>query len=240
MEDTNESGVRHPDLATALAAAQAEISDPARNKQAKIPGRTKYRYAGLDDLLQAIRPVLGRHGIAFVQAMEVREGGVVVLVTKLLHGPSDEEQVSEYLLSWTGKPQDKGSELTYARRYSLEALAGVAATMDDDGGSEVVDAQAPAMPPPPPPAPPTWWTPRQAKDWSAAIGRQPLGLQATPFNRWIVDTKGRGHPGTWTEHQRRTVLDKLIAAGEVPEAYINFMNRPDDEVERPSDEVGHQ
>ena len=121
----------HENLASALAAAQAELQDPRRNKAGQVRGRRDYTYAGLDDLLQAIRPVLGRHGLAFTQTIEIVEGLGPALRTTLMFGS---ESVSGlYPLDFSGGPQDRGSELTYARRYSLEAIVGVAATADDDG-----------------------------------------------------------------------------------------------------------
>lgn len=120
-------------LATALAAAQAELKDPTRNKSGQVKGRTDYRYAGLDDLLQAVRPALTKHGIALAQIVDVRDGQVG-LRSELLH-TSGESIGGFYPLDWSGNPQARGSELTYARRYSLEALVGVAATEDDDASS---------------------------------------------------------------------------------------------------------
>jgi hypothetical protein len=118
-------------LAAALAAAQTEIRDPERGRAGQVRGRSGYRYAGLDDLLQAVRPVLARHGLA-VTSRIVRQAEGLALVTELIH-PSGETLYSTWPLAWSGGPQDRGSELTYARRYTLEALVGVAATDDDDG-----------------------------------------------------------------------------------------------------------
>lgn len=122
-------------LAAALAAAQAELTDPARGKAGQVKGRRDYRYAGLDDLLQTVRPVLGRHGIAIVQPIVEREGSTY-LVTQLRHG-SGEVLESSWRLAWSGTPQDRGSEITYARRYSLEGLVGVAPTDGDDDAARV-------------------------------------------------------------------------------------------------------
>jgi hypothetical protein len=117
-------------LTAALAAAQAEVSDPARTKTVTVPNRPPRTYAGLDDLLQAVRPVFARHGIAIVQTVELL-GESWVLATQLRH-TSGEVIVSYWPLTWAGGPQDQGARLTYARRYSLEAACGVAATDDDD------------------------------------------------------------------------------------------------------------
>lgn len=133
-------------MAAALAAAQAEIKDPARTKSGQVRGKRDYRYAGLDDLLQAVRPVLSKHGIAITQAIR-RADGLTVLCTELRHSAGGVIS-SEYPLDWNGSPQDKGSEITYARRYSLEAMVGVAATPDDDGSAATAAADSYGRPPP--------------------------------------------------------------------------------------------
>jgi hypothetical protein len=134
-------------LSAALAAAQVELRDPERNKSGQVRGRADYRYAGLDDLLRAIRPVLARHGIAISQPIRLVDGGPV-LVTQLRHG-SGEVLESVWPLAWTGGPQERGSEITYGRRYTLEALVGVAATEDDDADSaqQHHDQRRPSPPP---------------------------------------------------------------------------------------------
>jgi hypothetical protein len=120
-------------IAKALAAAQAEIADPIRSKEMKVPGRPSRNYAGLDDLFRAVRGPLTKHGIAVSQSIEHRESGVF-LVSRLIHESGDSLQ-SEWLLDWKGGPQDKGSSLTYAKRYTLAGLVGVADVEDDDAES---------------------------------------------------------------------------------------------------------
>lgn len=157
-------------IASALAAAQAELQDPPRNKMGQVRNGRASTYAGLDDLLQSARPVLSRHGLAVTQLVEVRDG-TSYLVSKLIHGSGDSLE-SLWQLSCTGSAQERGSELTYARRYTLEGLLGVAATDDDDGGgaSKGRSRQASQRNPPPsqsraPSAPPAPQQ-EQTKIWS--------------------------------------------------------------------------
>lgn len=116
-------------LASALANAQAELTDPLRTKVMAVPNRPSRMYAGLDDLFAAVRPVLARHGIAITQTTE-RAGEEWVLATRLRGFGETIESLWPF--DFKGGPQDIGSRLTYFRRYSLEALVGVAATHDDD------------------------------------------------------------------------------------------------------------
>jgi hypothetical protein len=174
-----------PTLAGAMAAAQAEMKDPTRNKTANVPNRPVRHYAGLDDLLEAVRPVFARHGIAITQPVEYREGRPF-LVSRLLHGPSAQSLESAWELTAKGSAQDRGSELTYARRYTLEGLVGAAATEDDDGaaGSGVQQDTAPRKRATPAkkeePAPPTVgesnghhpsWTKAASAAFCADLGR---------------------------------------------------------------------
>ena len=164
-------------LAAALAAAQGELRDPKRNKAGQVRGRKDYAYAGLDDVLQAVRPVLSKHGLAVTQTVDFI-GERVVLRTRLIHSGGGVEE-SAYPLDFRGGPQERGSEVTYARRYSLEAMVGVAPSDgDDDGGAaQAQHAQGAQSTPSPSPraegAPPAHREPSRAaagsgggKTWS--------------------------------------------------------------------------
>lgn len=126
----------HPNLITAFAAAQAEFIDPTRNKAGQARG-AKYNYVTLDQLFEAVRPILGKHGIAYTCVVE-RAGDKFEAVGRLMfHNPATgpEELRSVWPLSLSGGPQERGSELTYATRYLLAKLFGVADSDDDDGSS---------------------------------------------------------------------------------------------------------
>jgi hypothetical protein len=131
----------HETLAAALAAAQAAMPAIVKDRVAKIgPGR-EYRYADLATILATVRPVLGAHGLALTQRTQIR-GEAIVLLTELRHA-SGEVLDSEYPVAAIGiKHQDMGGALTYARRYALCGLVGIAADEDDDGAS----APAPVVP----------------------------------------------------------------------------------------------
>jgi hypothetical protein len=131
----------HETLAAALAAAQAAMPPVVKDRVAKIgPGR-EYRYADLATILATVRPVLGAHGLALTQRTQIR-GEAIILLTELRHS-SGEVLDSEYPVAAIGiKHQDMGGALTYARRYALCGLVGIAADEDDDGAS----APAPVVP----------------------------------------------------------------------------------------------
>lgn len=118
-------------LADALSRAQAKFPKIVKDKTANA-GTYKYQYSDLGDLIEAVKGPLAENGLAHSERISLRDGAMV-LITELMH-ISGESRESEWPLA-IGKPQDMGSALTYGRRYSLQALLGVAAEQDDDGAA---------------------------------------------------------------------------------------------------------
>lgn len=118
----------HATLAAALAAFQAEL--PKVVKNASNP-HFKNKFADLTELSNVVLPVLGKHGLAWSAMPNMVEGRGMVLETTLLH-ESGEKMTGAYPLVGS-TPQQIGSAITYARRYALAAVTGVAADDDDDG-----------------------------------------------------------------------------------------------------------
>lgn len=120
-------------LMAALAAAQAEITNI---EKAKENTHFRSRYADIADGLSVIRPKLAAHGLVITQATEFdRDSGLFVLHTRIYH-TSGEWIGSTYPLPTSGKAQEMGSAITYARRYALFALVGTAATDEDTDGND--------------------------------------------------------------------------------------------------------
>jgi hypothetical protein len=128
-------------IAGALAKAQAELTNPEkalvgtiRSPFPREPDRT-FRYASLSSGLEIVRKVLGKHEIATVQTTEIdKDAGLIRLTTVLAH--SSGEWVSS---DWpvcpvteTAAPHRMGAALTYARRYALFTLVGIAGEDDLD------------------------------------------------------------------------------------------------------------
>jgi hypothetical protein len=112
-----------------LAAAQSEMGNAAYNK---TNPHFKSKYADLAGVREATLPILTKHGFAIIQITVFREG-VILLRTELAH-KSGESRTSEYPIA-PGTPQQQGSALTYARRYSWSAITGIASEEDDDGNA---------------------------------------------------------------------------------------------------------
>lgn len=124
------------EIAAALAKAQGEMSNAVMNR---TNPHFKSKYADMASVLDAIRKPLAVHGIAFSQAVEIRQGGQV-LVTKLIHS-SGQWLGSEFPLPTTARIQEMGSALTYARRYSLAAIVCNSADEDDDANTAEKNGQ---------------------------------------------------------------------------------------------------
>lgn len=123
--------ITHANIYAALAAAQGELKNPEKTKTADT-GKYKYMYADIGDVLEAVMPVLSKHGLAITQPTTIRDGSII-LITRLAHA-SGESMESEYpVCSLNGNHQAMGSAMTYARRYALTSLIGVAAVDDTDG-----------------------------------------------------------------------------------------------------------
>jgi hypothetical protein len=114
------------ELSAALAKAQATMKSATFNR---INPHFKNRYADLASVLDAVRKPLADNGLAITQTTEMQDGAFV-LVTTLWHGGQWISAV--YPLPLGAKPQELGSALTYARRYSLSSLVCIAADEDDD------------------------------------------------------------------------------------------------------------
>jgi len=118
-------------LYTALAAAQSELKNPEKTREADT-GKYKYKYADIGDVLEAVLPVLSKHGLSLMQPTKIVDGAII-LVTRVAHN-SGEVIESEYpVCSLNGNHQAMGSAMTYARRYALTSLLGIAAVDDTDG-----------------------------------------------------------------------------------------------------------
>jgi len=116
------------ELASAFIKAQAKFPQIPKNKTANI-GKYTYKYADLPDILDAVIPVLNKHGLGIIQRPDGES-----LVTSIIHESGEMMHGTIPLPSKTS-PQELGSWLTYLRRYSLTAMLGIAADEDDDAGS---------------------------------------------------------------------------------------------------------
>lgn len=118
-------------LTAALAAAQIEMTNASFDK---VNPHFKSKYASLASIRDAAVPILAKHGVALVQRTAITQSGTIVVTE--LHGFGD--IISSEMPVIVGEkttPQNFGSALTYARRYSMAAIVGISADDDDDANA---------------------------------------------------------------------------------------------------------
>jgi len=128
-------------IASALAKAQTELANPEKSLVATIrspfprEGDRTFRYASLSSGLDIVRKALGKHEIATVQTTSIdNDAGLIRLTTTLAHS-SGEWVSSDWPVCPVGEtaaPHKMGAALTYARRYALFTLVGIAGEDDLD------------------------------------------------------------------------------------------------------------
>jgi hypothetical protein len=131
-------------LAAALSAAQSELNNAVRNSTNPF---YKSSYADLRAVRDAYQEAFGKFGLALVQVPETDEHGNLTLQTFLLHKSGQFIGGGVVLHPVKQDPQSIGSAITYQRRYSAAAIAGVAIEDDDaEAATGHGEAEKPAKP----------------------------------------------------------------------------------------------
>ncbi len=134
-------------LATALAKAQIELANPEKSLIGTIEprrgegGARQFRYAPLSSGLEIVRKTLGHHEIATVQTTAIDQSAGIVHLTTVLAHSSGEWIASDWpvcSVAETERPHRMGAALTYARRYALFTLVGIAGE-DDLDAPDLID-----------------------------------------------------------------------------------------------------
>ena len=163
------------EIAAALAKAQASMKNAVLNK---VNPHFKSKYADLAGIRDAVTPALAANGIALVQTLDA-EADHCFVRTRLMH-TSGQWVESLCPIIGMGDMQKMGSAVTYARRYSLSAICGIAADEDDDANAA---SQAPANRP-------------------QAVATVPPG-----YDDWLIDLEATADDGlealksAWTKSQ---------------------------------------
>ena len=123
------------ELYKALAAAQAELTDPAASAE---NDHFKSKYAKLSDGTGIIRPVLASHGLSYSQGLQYRapELGGLTMVTRIAHASGEWMETDYPVTSDPKNPQRQASANTYARRHALFGAVGIAPSPSDNDDGE--------------------------------------------------------------------------------------------------------
>jgi hypothetical protein len=194
-------------LAAALAQAQADLVNPAKTLSATLrpdgPGGAArvFRYAPLASGLDIVRKTLGQHEIATVQTTAIDPAAGMVNLTTMLAHASGEWIASDWpvcAVSDTATPHRMGAALTYARRYALFALVGIAGEDDLDAPDLITAADSP------PTAPDLTSGDGQRRD------RAPPAQPAPP-QRQAANARSPRSPPPLTAAASATLRDQLLA-----------------------------
>jgi hypothetical protein len=178
-------------LAAALAKAQAEIGGASKSK---TNPHFKSAYADLAEVWEACRAPLAKHGLAILQPVSA-QGPMVTVTTLLTHASGEWISSDLTMTAQQNTPQGIGSCITYARRYALSSMVGVAPE-DDDGNAASQGSSLKAVPqkPPVPAGFDDWLSDLYtlAEDGSAAL--KTAWTKSQPYLRkYLTDTQ----PEVW-------------------------------------------
>lgn len=200
----------------AFVAALQTVEDVARNKRAELDLKTgakvRYGYADLDAVLEAVKPVLTKHGLAVTQP--AGSDGVHAIV---MH--SSGEWLSFPPLQVTAgqaTPQAQGSAISYARRYQMLALLNIA-TEDDDGkaASKTRPKAAETAPPTNGTAARNGEAPSQAQTKKAMALFAQIGVNERGERLSLTSAYLNRNVASWkevTKQEAVTVIDRLEQA----------------------------
>src|SRR6202045_1677411 len=209
-------------LATALAKAQAELVNPEKSLTATIRSDERdktertFRYAPLSSGLDIVRKTLSQHEIATVQTTAIDETARIVRLSTVLAHASGEWIASDWpvcAISETAAPHKMGAALTYARRYALFALVGIAGEDDLDapdllaGPADTPDDANPSIPTSPKPPDGSIHKPRQPKPVVAA---EPSASLRDQLIAEIQNLKNGEELALWA-HRRLPAKNTLVA-----------------------------
>lgn len=125
------------ELAASLAKFQGEVTNPPNSStvtvKTKTGGTYNYSYAPLDEILKIVRPLLAKNELSIAQAPYDRDGKISISTT-LFHSSGEYIEYPPLSLKTADlTPQSAGSVITYARRYAISAILGIASDDDNDG-----------------------------------------------------------------------------------------------------------
>ena len=126
------------ELAIALCAAQADMGGAVKDSANPF---FKSKYADLGSVVKAIKEPFAAHGLSYTQ-FPCSSDGAVGVTTRLMHNSGQWLESSFTLPMVKADPQAAGAAITYARRYALQAMAGIP-TADDDAESAMFRTSEP-------------------------------------------------------------------------------------------------
>jgi hypothetical protein len=127
-------------LNAALVSAIAELRSVTKDK---VNPHFKSKFASLDAITEAARPILAKHGLAITQMPEYDSVSQTAgVVTRVIHSSGESSESKLLLPVKSNDPMACGSAISYSRRYSISAVLMICADEDDDGVSASTPSKA--------------------------------------------------------------------------------------------------
>lgn len=213
--------MKHSDSIANLSAALVKVCGELRPvAKDRINPHFKNKYATLDAITEAVRPVLAKHGLAVVQgttAPDSDQGHLTgfAVETMLVHASGEWMSNAVFMPIDKASAQGAGSAISYGRRYGLSALLGLTADEDDDGESATNHAPQRVQSRPAAATPPKATTvpPRQATGSSGSADAfvMPFGkTKGTPLGN--MDLGDLANAVQWAKDKGK--FAEFVAAGE--------------------------
>jgi hypothetical protein len=131
-------------LSAAFVKAQAEMPGVPKETKGQVGSQVRF-YADLATVVEVVRPILAKHGLAYVQLpTDTERNGHVAVTTRLVHESGEWMEDTLSMPAGQNGAQGVGSAITYCRRYSLMAVLGLAPEDDDGGAASQAPKQRPA------------------------------------------------------------------------------------------------
>lgn len=145
------------ELAAALSKAQGAFLNPGRNREVTVKsdkGSYKFSYATFDEIINCTRPALAANNLSYMQALD---GASVTTILMHASGQWISSELPIKVSEGRNAAQAYGSAVTYAKRYALTAMLGIASEEDDDAnaadGNVIEQSRYKDRPVPPTPKP---------------------------------------------------------------------------------------
>lgn len=172
-------------IALALSKAQKAIKPAVKDSQNPF---FKSSYADLTSIWDAIREPFAENELSVVQSPTLLDDGRLVLISLLMHSSGQYIRSIYPIKPVKDDPQGVGSALTYARRYSLQSLAGVCAEEDDDGNVASRIGQQQTKP--------------AQKQQSKSVSAAPMEVLTKPAENKAQQTNGAPYPDNWPNRRK--------------------------------------
>lgn len=209
MTEAKTKTLAFPTVTAALVAFQSDLPAVVKDSSANT-GKYSYDYATLENLTEIIFPKLTAVGLGYTAVPTVRDDGVFVLRAQLVHESGDFIS-GDYPLGNPNNPaQAIGSAISYARRYALLSLTGVAPAGEDDDGAKASAAQSAAPTPERSEAPATVTATLRAElgEMINGSGGKVTGEDANAILDRITGGKA---PGEWTAANLKEAKKQITA-----------------------------